>query len=131
MAYPLTDAGRSAVIDLRTRRQALRPRRARPRVKVRLGRLLFVGLLIYGVSVFAAQEVRVYQLKAQESRVQGEIRRLQQENQALREQITLMHSDAVIEKVAREQLGLVKDGEIPYFNGVPGDPGRLRKEPGY
>ncbi len=130
MSYPLSDAGRPPVIDLRTKTKP-RPRRSGFRIRVRFGRLLVVAFLLYGVSVFAGQEVRVHRLKVQEAGVQAQIRQLQQANQALREQIKQANSDEYIEKIAREQLGLVKEGEIPYFNGVPGDPGHLEKGPGY
>ncbi|MHB0884402.1 MAG: FtsB family cell division protein [Bacillota bacterium] len=130
MSYPLSDAGHPMAVDLRTEPKPRR-RRGAYRIRVRFGRLLVVVFLLYGVSVFAAQEVRVHRLRAQEAGVQAEIRQLQQANQGLQEQVNQARTDEYIEKVAREQLGLVKEGEIPYFNGTPGDPGHLEKGPGY
>lgn len=130
MSYPLSQAGHPPVIDLRTRTRT-RPRRGRFRFKIRAGRLLVTAFLLYGVYVFAAQEIRVHGLKVQEAQIQAQIRELQQTNESLREQIKTAQTDAYVEKVAREQLGLVKDGEIPYYNGVPGDPGQVRNGPGY
>lgn len=137
MAHPTDAFNRSAVIKFQARRpetrrrSELRPTRRKLRLRFRPGRLLLTALILYGLAVFGTQEIRVHQLKVSEAGVRSQIKRLQEENQALREQIRMTQSDAYIEKVARERLGLVKAGEIPYYNGVPGDPGRLRTESGY
>ncbi|HEY3314832.1 MAG TPA: septum formation initiator family protein [Bacillota bacterium] len=141
MAHPLAGTSRTSLVDYDRDRvgTVIRPaaarRRAaaksRPRIKVRFGRLLLVLSVAYGFFLFGTQEFRMYQLKVQEHRVQGEIDRLRRENQDLGEQIKFMQSDEYVEKVAREQLGLVKDGEIPYYNGTPGDPGKIKNGSGY
>ncbi len=131
MSYPLVSGNRVGVVDHRNGRSASRPDRVRPQRKVRLGRLLAVIFLAWAVFLFAAQEVRMVRLRAEEAGIRAEINRLQAENEALAAQLKQVQSDEYIEKVAREQLGLVKEGEIPYFNGAPGDPGDAEPGSGY
>jgi len=41
----------------------------------------------------------------------------QAENAQLKKELTELQSDEYVEKVAREQLGLIRRGEIPYWTG--------------
>jgi cell division protein FtsB len=61
--------------------------------------------------------------------------RTQRQNEALRQRIArLRHDDAYLEKIAREELNLVRPGEIIYrfapAEPRPGQPGSLSDHPG-
>jgi cell division protein FtsB len=81
--------------------------------------LLLLGLCVSGMILFAVFGGRglmqIYQLKEESKRIQGTNARLQEENRKLTEKINrLRNSKEEVEKVARDELGLVKKGEIVY-----------------
>ena len=67
----------------------------------------------------------VFALQKELEEIMAVNRGLEQENESLAKYINLLkHDKALIEKIAREELGLVADGEIVYFfekkESVPG-----------
>ncbi len=59
--------------------------------------------------------MQIYQLKEERNRIQESNARLQEENRKLAEKINRLRTNKEeVEKVAREELGLVKKGEIVY-----------------
>jgi len=59
--------------------------------------------------------MHIYQLRGERARIQAANTRLGEENQKLTEQVNRMRNNqSEIEKIARENLGLVKKGEIVY-----------------
>lgn len=78
-----------------------------------------LGLFISGMILFAVFGsrglIQTYQMKAERDRFLSNNARLQEENRRLAEQIQrLKNSNEEVEKIAREELGLVKKGEIVY-----------------
>jgi cell division protein FtsB len=81
--------------------------------------LLLVGLSISGMILFAIFGGRglmqIYHLKEERNRIEGSNARLQEENRKLTEKVNrLRNNKDEVEKVAREELGLVKKGEVVY-----------------
>jgi len=81
--------------------------------------LLFLGLFISGMLIFALFGsrglVQIYKLKEERDRMQTGNVRLQEDNRKLGEQINRLRNDKdEIEKIAREERGMVKKGEIIY-----------------
>jgi cell division protein DivIC len=75
--------------------------------------ILAIPLLAYlGVST-ARKALEVYQLRQQAGQIQQEIDRLEARNVELRRQIEYLKSSEYLEKAAREELGLVKEGDVP------------------
>lgn len=64
------------------------------------------------VVVFGSTLLQVYRLEREAARLEQLKRDLEVQNAQLREEIRLLHTPQYIEKLAREQLGLVKPGEI-------------------
>ncbi len=62
--------------------------------------------------VFGSTFLQVYRLEREAARLEHLKRDLETQNAQLREEIKLLHTPQYIEKLAREQLGLVKPGEI-------------------
>jgi cell division protein FtsB len=81
--------------------------------------LLFLSVFISGMLLFAIFGsrglIQIYKLKEERNRIQMSNARLQEENRRLAEQIgRLRNNKEEVEKVAREELGLVRKGEIVY-----------------
>lgn len=76
--------------------------------------LLFVFLAIILV-IFLPGYNKLQELKARNVRLKEEIEKLEQSNVDLKEEIVRIKTDPLyMEKVAREELGVVKEGEIIY-----------------
>lgn len=87
-----------------TRAPGQRPRRWRL--------LLLYGFMIYLAVMLGLQQVNLMRLRQQSEALTGRLRAARQQNQDLRTQVRALHSDAYLEKVAREDLGLTRQGEI-------------------
>ena len=100
----------------RLRAEALRERRARVRATAEYRAKAVIGVVailafLFG---FAGREIRLIALKMEERRLEEEIQAYKARNELLKEQLRVLQSDEYIEKVAREQLGWTKPGEIQY-----------------
>lgn len=73
--------------------------------------LLLFAIMLYA---FAGQEIRLMSVRSQERALEDAIRAQEMKKQILTEQIQILQDDQYIEKVAREQLGWIKQGEIQY-----------------
>jgi cell division protein FtsB len=84
---------------------------------------LFAGLLV-GLALFTAFGERgvfhLWRLYGEKLRSQERNFVLQKENEALRERVQRIRDDDLyLEKIAREELGLVRPGEIVYRFAAP------------
>ncbi len=121
------------VISIKSRRKQKAKARRRWKIKPRFFILLFSLLVLWVAVGFVHRHVQIAVLQAKIVRVEREIAALQIRNEAIRQQLKEMQSDAHIERVAREKLGLVKPGEIVYIPvhpARPGDPADVQKRPG-
>lgn len=78
-------------------------------------RWAFVGVLLYFLVSGLRQEVRLWVLRGQAENYRKQVESLRQESTELQQKIQLLMSDAYVEKMARERLGLIKPGETPYY----------------
>jgi cell division protein FtsL len=85
------------------------PRRGVPRWFWTLG---IAALLIVCAIAFTTTFLELFRLQREADRLLRMRQSLQQETATLREEIRALHTPGYIEKIAREQLGLVKPGEI-------------------
>ncbi|HKM40133.1 MAG TPA: septum formation initiator family protein [bacterium] len=83
------------------------------------GALLLVGLLLYFGYFSWGQIKLMLELKRKISKVEQETVAAQQQFQELEAEIDYLKSDSYIEKVARQELGLVKPGEIIFMPENP------------
>ena len=78
----------------------------------------FVGIIapVLFFIIFGGRSlVQIYHLKGEREKIGIVNARLREENQKLAEQIQRMkHNKKEVEKIAREELGLVKKGELVY-----------------
>ncbi len=80
-------------------------------------KLIFAVVFVYLFASFCVQEVNVLSLAAQVRDLEHQTERLEAENARLLDDINFARTDAYIERVAREELGLVWPNEIPYASG--------------
>jgi cell division protein FtsL len=99
-------------------------RRRRIAVTTVLLGLAVVGLLfafVYPTSTFLQQRAEIGKAEERIARVEEETQRLQRENERLL-------TDEEVERLAREQYGLVRPGETPFVL-VPEAPAEIPTEP--
>ena len=74
--------------------------------------LLCLSLAIY---IFTKEIVKVYSLYRENNEIKSRIVKLKKENDKLRKQITILNTEIpIIEKIAREELGMIKNSEKIY-----------------
>jgi cell division protein FtsB len=89
----------------------MQPRR-KYRVKwFRLAVWLIVG---YSVYVLAGQQIELNVLSREREATRARLEQLNQTNKALADEKVRLGTSAHVEKLARDELGLVKPGEVPY-----------------
>ena len=85
---------------------------------------LLVVLLILGVALFGEKGVvRLVKLMREREALQAEVQQLKDDNQRLRQEIDALRSDhRYLEKLARRELGMVREDEIVYQFRPPKEP---------
>lgn len=86
----------------------------------KLPALVLIILLLYLIVSFSLQFNKLYAMQGELRQVQKQMAELQVKNAQLRDQLRLVQSDAYIEQMAREKLGLVKPGESRIITVEPG-----------
>jgi cell division protein DivIC len=91
-------------------------RRAVPRWA---GPLIVLGVVAVLGIVFGSAYWDTYQLKREAAHLARERDDLRRQNALLREEIRLLNTPEYVERIAREQLGLVKPGEVAIILVAP------------
>ena len=73
--------------------------------------LASVSLCVYFLFSVGNRTVQLYQLKQEEAQLQAELRTLDQQRQSLLEERDQLLTGTYVEKIAREELNLIKNGE--------------------
>ncbi|MEW6182828.1 MAG: septum formation initiator family protein [Bacillota bacterium] len=79
----------------------------------RLPLVLFIVLLAYLLLMVGAQFSRLGDLERGVAQSEQQLKLIREQNKTLWEHVHLLQSDAYVESLAREKLGLVKPGEVP------------------
>ncbi|WP_313885440.1 septum formation initiator family protein [Desulfallas sp. Bu1-1] len=90
--------------------------RRRRRVRFRFSRsklpvIIFTLLLLYVSFSLGSRFDQLYAMQRDLQAIEAEIKEIKEKNTGLQRQLENLQSDAYIEQVAREKLGLVKPGE--------------------
>jgi len=98
--------------------------------------LAIAAVVIVSAVAFTTTFLELFRLQREADRLVRMRTALQQESAALREEIRALHTPEYIEKIAREQLGLVKPGEIVLLivqppPPVPAHPAPVPEEPSW
>jgi cell division protein FtsL len=74
--------------------------------------LVCISLASY---IFTKEITKVYSLYRENSEIKSRIVKLKKENEDLRKQITVLNTEIpIIEKIARDELGMIKNSEKIY-----------------
>ncbi len=74
--------------------------------------LLFIFIVVF---LFSTRYIKVVKAKDRLIKIQQKIEEIKVENKKLKEEVRLLNDPSYIEKVAREELGLAKPGEILFL----------------
>lgn len=80
--------------------------------KSKLPVILLILLLAYVAFSFGTRFNSLYAMQQDVREIQEQVDDLAKKNAQLRKQLEMVKSDAYVEEVAREKLGLVRDGEV-------------------
>lgn len=86
-------------------------------VREKLGRVLIVLLILYFALLFATQYWRLLQLRGTLENIEQEIIAVRMQNDRMRSEIERLHTPAYLEEMAREELGMVRSGELLFLFG--------------
>jgi cell division protein FtsB len=92
------------------RRPSVRVRRRRAVMAVTIGGLALIGLLfafVFPIRTYLAQRGQISSASAHLAQLQRDTRQVEAQSRQLR-------GDAAVERIAREEYGLVRPGETPY-----------------
>ncbi|NLC04738.1 MAG: septum formation initiator family protein [Tissierellia bacterium] len=84
--------------------------------RLKLGRLLLIGLAIYISAIFIHQNKLINTLEAKKQKTEMEIKELEDDIRDLTKELESSHTLEFVEKVARDDLGMVKPREIIYID---------------
>ena len=84
-----------------------------PPLALRLAAVLAVPLLLYALVATGQKAVENYELNQQADGLKSDIADLRAQNIQLQQDIEAARTDAAIETIAREQLGLIRPGDHP------------------
>jgi cell division protein FtsB len=103
---------------VKVRSNAPRVSRAWKKRLVALGLIAGCCLFLWSLVVGEMGFVKYYRMRAQERDLRAEIGRLKQDNLRLLQEVrSLKHDPAVIERIARDKIGLARPGEVVYYYG--------------
>lgn len=99
-----------------TEEQKRRPRAGRRPKPQRNKIIMWVQIIVVvlGAIFIVRTMYDIYVIKQQQHQLEIQIEDLKQRNDALEQDKQRLHDPSAIEDVARDELGLVKPGEVPY-----------------
>jgi cell division protein DivIC len=97
-----------------------RERNSRGSILLRPKTMIALGLFGFILISFVPQYFRIQTMNGELSQLRHELKTLQKQNQTLKGDIGRLETDGEIERIAREELGLVKPGEEVILQARPG-----------
>lgn len=86
--------------------------------RIKLKKILVLIVIIYMGYTLISQQMMMIRIKSNLKNKQNTYAKLLEENTDLKEQAEFSKTETYIEKLARERLGLIKEGEVPVkYNG--------------
>jgi len=71
-------------------------------------------IVVYFMTVIISQQVRLNHVERDQTAANYRLEAARQENEALLQEKERLSDPEQIERIAREELGMTKDGELPY-----------------
>ncbi|HLY66414.1 MAG TPA: septum formation initiator family protein [Chloroflexota bacterium] len=75
--------------------------------------LLVLTVALYFAAAFSAELIASQRIDVQIRTINADIDRLQADNTRLKAEVADAHTDAFVEREARDRLGLVRTGDVP------------------
>ncbi|MGB9840687.1 FtsB family cell division protein [Thermovenabulum sp.] len=85
------------------------------RSKFRIRHFLLLLFVFYFITTLVFQQLKFIELKREEQKLKASINEALQEREQLEKELSRLNDKSYIEKIAREQLRLVKPGEYIYI----------------
>lgn len=82
----------------------------------RFKRIIFIVALIYVSYVLISTQVSMSKINAEIKAKNQELSKSKEKNLKLQDEIKMSKTDAYVEKLARERLQMIKEGETPVIN---------------
>ena len=79
--------------------------------------LIMLAIIVYFSSILISQQVYLSQAADDYAAAKARLEVAQKENAALKEETQQLNELGYIEKIAREELGMTRAGELPYSTG--------------
>ncbi|SDP18020.1 FtsB family cell division protein [Selenomonas ruminantium] len=79
--------------------------------------LIMLAIIVYFSSILISQQVYLSQAADDYAAAKARLEAAQKENAALKEETKQLNELGYIEKIAREELGMTRAGELPYSTG--------------
>lgn len=87
----------------------------RRKYRMRWFRLLVMFILGYSVFILVNQQIEINAVKHETNATRTRVEQMKQLNQSYSEEKARLSTPAYVEKLAREELGLAKPGEVLYI----------------
>ncbi|MPM67484.1 Cell division protein FtsL [bioreactor metagenome] len=87
----------------------------RRKVRIKWFRLAVIFIFGYFMYLIVGQQGQLSAIEAENKAARQRLEQAAQVNASLIEERNKLNTPAYIEKIAREELGLVKPGEVPYI----------------
>ena len=88
--------------------------------------LVLILVIAYFSSIMISQQMYLSQVSEDQEAAEQRLVAARQENETLRQERENLNRMDYIEKLAREELGMTREGELPYS---PGGAGRKQAQP--
>lgn len=85
------------------------------RHKIKWFKIIFFVVIGYFVYVCVQQQFEISKIHSEMELTKNKLEQTNQLNESLQEERNRLSTPAYVEKLAREELGLVKPGEMPYI----------------
>ncbi|MBU3110649.1 FtsB family cell division protein [Clostridium lacusfryxellense] len=86
------------------------------RKKIKIKNVVLVFAMVYVCYILIGQQATMVRQKKELKKYNVELQKKKEEKKALQDEVELSKTDKYIEKLAREILGLVKEGETPVMD---------------
>ncbi|MBA5851981.1 septum formation initiator family protein [Clostridium sp. cel8] len=85
-------------------------------IKIKPKNVIVLLLVLYVGYIFVSQQITMWNIKKEINNKYVEEQKIKQKNIKLQDEVKMSTSDMYIEKLARERLGFIKQGETPVIN---------------
>lgn len=98
----------------------MRPARQGRKKRINWFFFLLIAVIAYFSSIMISQQMYLSQVSEDQEAAEQRLAAARKENEELRQERENLNRMDYIEKLAREELGMTRQGEIPYSSGGSG-----------